>query len=117
MGGGRARRTLIFRAIDALVLALDGLVEPVISDDAGPGRVIAGEDRRVPGTGLGRRVALIAVAEIGPRSEPGKAGTELRPIFVEQVRRELVDRDDDEELRRRWGLGGGLRAQQRRSGG
>ena len=40
-----------------------------------------------------------------PRREPREAAGEVRPVFVEQVGGELVDRDDDEQL----GRGGGER--------
>ena len=39
----------------------------------GARRVIAGQDRRMAGAGLGRGVALIAVAEDRPAREPGRA--------------------------------------------
>src|SRR5207249_4860201 len=96
----RARRSLVFRTIDALVRALDALVDPDVGDDPGARRMIAGEDGRMAGAGLGRRVALISVAEHGAARQPREAAGELRAILVEQIGRELVDRDDDEELRR-----------------
>ena len=45
------------------------LVEPVVGDDPGPRRAVAGEDGRMAGAGLGRGVALIAVVEHGAVSE------------------------------------------------
>ena len=92
---------LVLGAIDGLVGPRERLVGPGIGDDPGARRVIAGEDGRMAGAGLGRGVALIAVAERRPAAEPGKAAGEVRAIFVPQIGRELVDRDDDEEPGRR----------------
>src|SRR6476660_2820906 len=64
--------------------------------------MVAGEDCGVAWASLGRRVALIAIAEDRPGRKPRHALREMRPVFVEQVRRELIDRNDDEELRRCW---------------
>ena len=53
--------------------------------------------------------------EYGP--DPREAGGKLRAVFVEQVGRELVDRDDDEELRGPGRLCEGCRGEQGRGGG
>src|SRR4051794_33300609 len=78
--------------------------------------MVAREDRRMAGAGLGRGMALIAVAEHGPRRDPREAIGELRAIFIEQVGGELVDREDDEQLGRMrlclW-LGGGCSGDKR----
>ena len=47
------------------------------------------------GAGLGDRVALIRLVKNRPSSEPSEAARELRSIFVEEIARELVDRNDD----------------------
>ena len=62
-------------------------------------------------------MALIAVAEHGPLREPREAAGELRAIFVEQVGRELVDGDDDEEFWRGQRLRGRLGRETGRRGG
>src|SRR6478672_662385 len=64
--------------------------------------MVARQDRRMTRAGLCQRVTLIAIAEHRPRREARHALGEMRSIFVEQVRRELIDRNDDEELRRCW---------------
>ena len=52
------------------------------------------------GAGLGRGMALVAVAEHRrPDASRAEPAGELRAIFVEQVGGELVDRDGDEEFR------------------
>src|SRR5689334_4957231 len=68
-------------------------------------------------TSLRVRMALISIVEHRARREPRKAAGELRAIFVEQIGRELVDRDDDEQLGRWRRLGGGLRREESRGCG
>src|SRR5687768_5851633 len=52
------------------------------------------------GTGLGRRVALEAVAEGGAFRQPTEAAEQHRPILVEQVARQLIDGNYDHQPRR-----------------
>ncbi len=91
-------------------------VEPVVGDDAGGRRMTAGQDGRVTGTGLGRGMALVSGEDqaIGKALEPGSVS---RPIAIEQVPGELVDRDGDDQLGRRGrgGLRGAAQPQHRRN--
>ena len=58
--------------------------------------------------GLGARVSLIAVAEGGSVGQPRQPAGEMRAIFVEQVCRQLVDRNHYDQLRwPRWAVGTG----------
>src|SRR5205085_9328856 len=100
--GGRAgaRNALVLDTINADVRPADLLIDPVVRDDPRARRMIAGEESRMARAGLGRGVALVAVAEHGARREAREAAGELRAIFVEEIRGELVDGDDDEKLRR-----------------
>ena len=52
------------------------------------------------GAGLGRVVALIAVGEDHALGQALEAAVEMLAILGEQVGRELIDRDGDDQLRR-----------------
>ena len=98
---GCAGHRLVLRAIDGLVGTRDGLVDPVIGDDAGMLGPEAGEDGGVAGARLGRSVALIAAGEHAALLQPREAASEGAAIFVEQISRELIDRDYHDEFGRR----------------
>src|SRR3546814_6938403 len=68
---------------------------------SGMGGVIAGQDRRMAGTGFGRAMRLIARREDDARSEPREAAGEAAAIFGEKIGRKLVDRDHHDQFRRR----------------
>ncbi len=94
-GRGQA---LVLGAIDVLVGARRGEIDPVVGDDPVPGRVRAGEDRCMAGTGLGGAVRLIAVAVDDAADEPLETTGEMGTIKLEQIGRQLIDRDRDDQL-------------------
>jgi hypothetical protein len=93
--------SLVLGAIDPLVGARHAKIVPGVGDDPGARRVSAGEQRRVARAGFGRRVRLIAVGEDDAVRQALEPAGEMRPIFGEQLGRELVDRDRDDQLRPR----------------
>ena len=115
--GTGARHRLVLGAIDGIVGPPDRLVEPGVADDAGARRMIAGQDGRMAGAGLGRRVALIAVVKHSPAGQPREATGEVRPVLVIKVGRELIDRDDDEQPGWIGRLGCGRKSEKCRGGG
>ena len=100
MIGCAARCRLVLGAIDFLVVARRALIDPFVRNNPGPGGPVAGEDGGVAGAGLGRRVALETHGEDDASAEAGEPAGEILAIFVVEIGRELIDRDDDEELRR-----------------
>ncbi len=115
-GRRTARDPLVLDAIDALVAAALREVEPVVGDDPGPRRAGTRHDGRMAWAGLRRIVALVAVAIHGPAAEPADPAEEDPPILVVKIGRQLVDRQRDDQFRRRWSLRGCGGGEQRSSG-
>ena len=110
MFGAAAGDARVLRAIDLLVGAGEALVEPFVGDDPGPRRPVAGKDGGMARAGLGHVVALVAGREHHPLLQPPQPAGEMLAILGEQVGRELIDGDGDDQLRRRpvgGGRGGG----------
>ncbi len=113
----RAPRIRIRRAAnrDAIERRTRAPIEPAVGNDAGRGRMHAGEDRRMARAGLGRGMALIAVGEGDTFGEPGKPAGEAVAIAREEIGGELVDRYGDDELGRDRRFGCCRHRQQRRN--
>ena len=57
------------------------------------------------GTGFGRGMGLIACRKDYALAQPLQPAREMRTILGEQIRRELIDRDGDDQLGRSLRLG------------
>src|SRR5204863_6651492 len=86
------------RAVDADQRRARILHTYEVTDDAGVRGPAARQDRRVTRSGFGDRVVLVGVAEGGASLQKrGERALELRPVAVEVVGPQLVDRDHDAE--------------------
>ena len=96
----RAGNSRILRTIDALVIARDAKIEPVVGDHAVAPRMRSGQDGRMAGAGFGRGMRLIARGKHHARCQPREAASEMLAILAEQIGGKLIDRYRDDQLGR-----------------